>query len=733
MANKYVDPINNGSGMYFDRLGNVKISKEPLFIATVVNLSSINALLSSTAQELKYAKISSFQIQLVDEKSSFSKTIKSLEMQLNSCESQFRSLYNKRSKRFIGAILATISARKAKKQINKLSDALEELKRNVNENSILTENKFLAIRSDMKDMSFDITKLKENEIKLQNDLKDVRKTMEEEKKLSEEARKTLIEHGKRLDDVDAKIEDIDVVLTAYGLFLKNHDDILNLHSSLINKTDVRLQMATQLDDIDKVLNIISDRLRDVLNSINLAKLNVLDTVVVSHDSIFKELTKYVDDLPYNSELPYQPISSNVQKMMDISKVSCFVFEDLIMYVLEVPLVTKTEFLAYDYFPMPVAQDLQHPDLFLFIQPDSKHSCLALSRDKLSYTYIDSFKSCKLLEADKYFCETDRILSTGIIPTCETRLLTEPVKTVPEECQVRIVKGFIDVWHKLKNKQWLFVQTKINRLTIECDKAEPEEVEIIGSGVLTVPEECSAHTLSNQLIANEESGTIYPPPKVYLNIWNSGCCSFNSVNKTIQDKKPISLVASNLKFSIEESHEMLNEDNSLTIIYVSALVGIVLLLIVIFASYKLFGYVKGKQQSSEDPEMHGKRFFSSGPSKNSSSLKRFKEIFSKNDASQNQEETNDSKKFEEIEESEGRKKTTKTEVQNRKIVLSKNITQQSASKCGFEKKINFDNSFPGLNDQTDFKSLCEGLSADSNSKLMIKFKNDDVSLDDFFKK
>ncbi|XP_077297176.1 uncharacterized protein LOC143918931 isoform X1 [Arctopsyche grandis] len=580
---QYAQISTSGSGLYFDPLGRVKISTQPLDVVTYVNISYVQPTLESMNTMLEQAKVLSLKIEMYEKTSSFSAPRGSLDMLMSSCESQLTSLELSTSVKRTSSKSTGASER----DLRNLQSAVSKLRSDEKE-TIVFNNEVIGIRPKTNTVEEDMKTMRRNQDIVEESLRNLSKVIEE--KVSQLDKFKIQEFERQLSSVGSIRNNL--VFKEYGETLDLNKETLGLQT-LIDNSDVRTKMNTWMESIRGNLQLISDTLRDVLISINFAKKDILHTAVISHQRIYDELSKNIYDVSQNSELPYPPKLEYIQSLMDLSKVISFVEDGIIVFVLRIPLVKKNEFILYKYLPMPIAEDPSKPDLFLFIQPDPKHSHLAMSTDKLSYTYVDSIKDCKTLSKDKYLCESETIASTGFLPTCETKLLTEYTPAIPEECDVRVIYGSLNVWHKISNRRWIYVLTATNRMTMDCHGKDPTEENVMGSGILTIPDDCSAHTNSLQLDSSTSGDGTLPIPKSYLNIWNDICCTSEKFAKIKDTVKPARLLKADLIDLKDSSYEVNQiKSNNLTVYICSALVvGVVLILLIILAIYKFRSYLK----------------------------------------------------------------------------------------------------------------------------------------------
>ncbi|XP_077296696.1 uncharacterized protein LOC143918628 [Arctopsyche grandis] len=599
-ANQYDQIAKSGSGLYFDPLGQMKIETHPLKVVTFINITSANTKLEHLKKIIKDAKVQSLKIEIYDKGSSFTESRESLDSLMTSCDSDLNSLslsisQNRRTKRanIFSNMWNAISKDTSENYIEKLQDAVSSLNSNLNGLSISFQNKVIGIKSSMNDIKEDVQEIQTNQIIVHANMRNMSDVIMEEKKLSHQDRLKIQEHEQRLDKTDTKLEEVSVILNDYKDILTRHGLNLSLHQKSIDILDIRTKMTTYMSSIENSLRSISTAFENLLTAISFAKTGVLHPTVISHQRIYDELVKNIHNVNQNSELPYPLTINNIQSLLDISSVISFVRDGIVIFDVQIPMVYKYEFTLYQYFPMPIAQDPSKPDMFLFIQPDQKHSYLAIEtfENRQHYALFKSIDNCKKLSNSRYLCRSDTIESTDEHPTCETKLLSEHTPTMPAECDVRAVHGNINIWQRISNGRWIYVQTAINRLTMNChDKDSIQEETVIGSGIMTIPDGCSANINSLHLTPSKKNNIKITLPEVFLNIWNESCCTSDILSEIKNAGEPATLISSDLNDLKKVSFKVNRNGLSSTLVYICSAIGLVLIIVIfVLVIFVIFKY------------------------------------------------------------------------------------------------------------------------------------------------
>lgn len=64
--------------------------------------------------------------------------------------------------------------------------------------------------------------------------------------------------------------------------------------------------------------------------------------------------------------------------------------------------------------------------------------------------LENLQKCYKLSSDHSICQYKSVFSSINNPSCETKLLTEVVLSLPKECNSKLLNGLINIWQKLKN-------------------------------------------------------------------------------------------------------------------------------------------------------------------------------------------------------------------------------------------------------------------------------------------
>lgn len=372
----------------------------------------------------------------------------------------------------------------------------------------------------------------------------------------------------------------------------------------------RLALFSRLNNLVNIIQgsllTISNFLDTIINSILFAKVNILHPSVLSPTSLFNELSKRSNTLNKRLDFAVPLNIENIHTLIDTSKLISYFFNNKIVFVLQLPLISPIKYVVYKIIPLPTPHDSLNPNSFALITPTKPF--MALTDDRLHYTMLDNLNQCSVINNEHSICPLESIFSTISNPSCETKLLTEVTLSLPTECNSKLLYGLIDIWQKLTNNRWIFVQSKSNKLTVKCNE-HVQDFPILGTGILSLSEDCIGYSKTIQLVPSSIQNVMLNNQfRIDFDITNDDCCNKETFNHTVPLLSPISL--SNVDFdSLKHSYKQL--DNLETIInkvqqeshfikyssYYSSVTIFILIAIFLYMAYKLYSYFNKKCKSN----------------------------------------------------------------------------------------------------------------------------------------
>lgn len=378
-----------------------------------------------------------------------------------------------------------------------------------------------------------------------------------DKKLAESITKSIMVSQTAISKINDSLHEININQA------KLNDVIDNLSYSIKNVSDVInvVSFKTKLNVISNILQsnllTISFKIEDLLNSILFVKSNILHPSILTPNQMYNDITSNLKIVPKYKDFPVSLDLSNIHKLINVADLVCYYLNNKLMFIVKIPLVSLSDYNVYKNIPLPTPHISDSPNSFVMILPSEQY--LAVSRDKSSYTYLKDFNHCKIIPRETYLCQITDIYAVFANPSCEIEIITKALHSLPENCPVKFISGDIDIWHKLNNNNWIFVQSKPTKLSIECNNVI-SDFTISGTGVLNMPTECIAFHKNVKLVRNANPSITIPYIYSEFNIINDSCCNINrfkEITINIPSSKIKTVNLNNLKSFKDNSDQIID--------------------------------------------------------------------------------------------------------------------------------------------------------------------------------
>lgn len=376
--------------------------------------------------------------------------------------------------------------------------------------------------------------------------------------------------------------------------IQNLGKILDTISENTNKLEVVTHLSMIFSALESSLMLLNFNLRDLNDAILFGKQNIVHPSVLSPTQLYNELNSKNNDVILG--LPLHLSLDNIHKIIDVAEISSFISNEKLIFAIKIPLVPSlVEYNLYHIYSLPTPHDINKPNTFALITPSAKF--LAITQDKLLYSMLQDLSECKVINSNYYLCKLVNVQSSVGNPICETIILTEHVKRIPDSCSYKLILGEIDLWQRLVNNKWIYVQSDVTKLSINCN-GNLEDHDIIGTGILRLPKHCKAYHKLLQFIPAQEFETKIYIPHPDFNIIVDDCCSKAKLNNSMPYLTPVKLSHINLDYLQYASHKLNQANDELSKIenqpyhikyshYFSILTTLLSITVFSFFSYKLY--------------------------------------------------------------------------------------------------------------------------------------------------
>lgn len=294
-----------------------------------------------------------------------------------------------------------------------------------------------------------------------------------------------------------------------------NNTVTSIHNAekVFNKNIILLQNLTQstnitlrtqslkqnIEDHITLLLLISTELNreysNLINSVLFMKQNILHPSILTPSRIINELSKTKRYLPMNTNYPFSLNKAYVHEILKLVTLSAYYMDSKLIFLVYIPIIDNESYTLYHLLPLPI---LSKNNTHIFIKPSSDYMTITLN--KMSYSPLATLTDCKQSIEFTYICQRkEPIYNTLWHGNCETELLLNHV-TIPKSCDIRITSIINEIWYQLiEQNKWLYVVPQITHITIDCHKKGLYDIQIKGTGFLTLTPSCKAYTKSVTLI------------------------------------------------------------------------------------------------------------------------------------------------------------------------------------------------------------------------------------------
>ncbi|XP_053607488.1 uncharacterized protein LOC128673571 [Plodia interpunctella] len=561
---EFIHQINVSSGIYFDPIGELKIRMSHLDVVTPLDISHIEPHLQNINSVLGTTRYICNQIRL--EKSynlQCNNLLEPLTIRYHDIVSEYSTishLVNRRSRR--GAWIGAVGS------LSKIVFGT------------LDEN---------------------DAIKYDNAIRNVQ---DNEKRLSSLIKDNILITSEVLTNFNKTLQSIQLNEVSLNLVIDNFSSTLKNITLISNELVVKTNIDFILNSLEASILTLSFHLEDITNAIIFSSQNILHPAVLPPTHLYQEIVNNYRYLPVDLKLPVSLTLSNIHIITNVSSVVCYSIGNKIIFVLKIPLVSPKDYSLYHNIALPTPHIKDKPNTFSFIRPSSKY--IAMTIDKSEYCNLDSLKECITISPREYICDVMTVFPSSVNPCCESELLSNTISVLPVQCKTDFFYGYVDLWQPLDNNNWLYVQSKSSKLYIECPKEKLVDINIIGTGILTIPNNCMAHCKSTKLIPKFDNVKINVNiVHSNFNLINDSCCTLDKFNKIISNEPPLKLHNINLdSFTLEtksklnsiakETDKILNEHQIIKYeTHYSIITIVIICVILIFCITKLIMYIKSR--------------------------------------------------------------------------------------------------------------------------------------------
>lgn len=263
-----------------------------------------------------------------------------------------------------------------------------------------------------------------------------------------------------------------------------------------------------ISQITTAFQVIYDILERLEVAITFAKLNTFHNSITDPKDLLDEV-KSISIHLVRTRLPFKPILENILLFEKIINIKSYSKQNLIVFILEVPIVETEFYNYYHLYPLPT------PDKYSFktIVPRSKYLILNEQSFKFSDTRCQEVANneficheanpVKIRNEEEVPCEIQMLKFVNNITSCQ-HVLTE-IKNVKTQ--------------KLENNQWILIAPE-NIVAIQKCGVNSDNIPLKGTYVLELNQYCEVRIKDTKIKSYQNSQNIFKPielPKLDINL------------------------------------------------------------------------------------------------------------------------------------------------------------------------------------------------------------------------
>lgn len=292
-------------------------------------------------------------------------------------------------------------------------------------------------------------------------------------------------------------------------------DRLNQYLNSTSKTIFDLKITEDISSIsililESVTNL-ENEIDDCLSSILFAKSNIIHHSIISLNKLYKNLL-LSNHARSNKQLVSPVTIDNINKILDSSQLSAYVYSNRLVYILDFPLIKPESFKLYHIYSIPI----QHPNSSLYTTILPKHKYLATNPSGEHYVSTSSLDNCKTYAERRSVCRDIIVYNSDTRPVCELQILLSVSNDIPTICTTTTFAAQINTFQRLENNRWLYILSNATQCILQCNN-QVSHHNIYRSGIITLEKNCKLHTGYSTLSAHQskEDDIIFPTSELKI--------------------------------------------------------------------------------------------------------------------------------------------------------------------------------------------------------------------------
>ncbi|KAL4083150.1 hypothetical protein QTP88_028480 [Uroleucon formosanum] len=218
-----------------------------------------------------------------------------------------------------------------------------------------------------------------------------------------------------------------------------------LHEMQTEKAAIgTLNFKTALEERISLLNIILTQYAfetgNLLNIINMALQGFVHSSILDTNTFKNQLKDIKAQLPIGEGIPIDLDNSGISELLRLITTNIVYIENVLIFVIEIPLVNGYEFILYKNIPLPV--NIYGND-YVIIAPKSDY--IAIDKSRLYYLELSEIQISKCKQMmNMLLCTYDQQLH-HLDESCELTIFRKP-GILPNSCNLKNVNFNFSIWH-----------------------------------------------------------------------------------------------------------------------------------------------------------------------------------------------------------------------------------------------------------------------------------------------
>lgn len=295
-----------------------------------------------------------------------------------------------------------------------------------------------------------------------------------------------------------------------------------------------LEFETALEEQISLLNLIlaqyAFETENLVSIINMAIQGLVHSSILDVKTLKNQIKDIKTQLPIGEGIPVNLDETGVSELLRLTTINVVYIRNVLVFNMEIPLVNSYEFILYKTIPLPINL---FNNTYVAIVPTTQY--IAIEKSRLYYLGLNEIELSKCKQITRtLICPYDQQLR-HLDKSCELMIFRKP-GIIPNSCSLRNINFNFSIWHRLENtNSWIYITVK-DYIIVKCKgMSEVETVNVNGTGILELSNQCEANTDDGTLLISQKKVIT----KIYKDI-------IPELNATID-----------LKISLTNKNEILN--------------------------------------------------------------------------------------------------------------------------------------------------------------------------------